>query len=281
MAGLLSNLQSFAQGASNSAAETAGLPVDAIAWALRKLGVPIPEAPMGGTDWMKQKGLMREPENKTAGLLGDMTGTMAQIVVPMKSAQIAGGLLGMADNLAKPGPGPMGKQRGAINLTSERPDYVGVHTAPMKSDATAPLHDLTKIYPDDIYSSNAARYYGHYGDARDASAIRSMQAVKGKPDELVTIYRAVPNDPKIPSVINNGDWVTLSKKYAQEHGEGALNGNYKIISEKVPAKKLFTDANSIYEFGYDQSGKALPGLLGVLGGASAVPMFLKDDISLR
>ena len=43
-------------------------------------------------------------------------------------------------------------------LESEE-EYRGSHQAPGK-DFGAPLHDLTKIYPDDIYSPLAERYYG-------------------------------------------------------------------------------------------------------------------------
>ena len=51
--------------------------------------------------------------------------------------------------------------------------------------------------------------------------------------------------------INKGDWVSLSRGYAKNHGEGALNGNYKIISKKVKASELFTNGDSFNEFGYD------------------------------
>jgi len=51
--------------------------------------------------------------------------------------------------------------------------------------------------------------------------------------------------------INKGDWVTLSKGYAKGHGESVLNGEYKIISKKVKAKDLWTNADSIHEFGYN------------------------------
>ncbi len=50
--------------------------------------------------------------------------------------------------------------------------------------------------------------------------------------------------------INEGDWVTVNRKYAKGHGESELGGNYKIISKEVRADELFTDANSIHEFGY-------------------------------
>lgn len=209
-------------------------------------------------------------------------------------------------------------QMGMAAMTSPV-SYRGQHTAPMK-DGGAPLHDLTQIYPDDIYSSRAAQYYGHYGDGdpADQMAVSLMQRARNRPDMLVTMYRAVPYEKtaaqqiaeidkqmaqymkrgdipagsylkgsdwydnalrqkdKLLSLveqqkpdalkINNGDWVTLSRAYAKEHGEGALNGKYKILSQKVPARKLFTDGNSIHEFGYDESGKITPEMLQLLAG---------------
>lgn len=53
--------------------------------------------------------------------------------------------------------------------------------------------------------------------------------------------------------INAGDWVTTVRSYAIEHGRSSLLGSYKILTKTVPAKHLFTDGNSVYEFGYDPS----------------------------
>lgn len=50
--------------------------------------------------------------------------------------------------------------------------------------------------------------------------------------------------------INSGDWVTISKIYAKDHGLHALNGKYKILTKKVKASQIFTDGNSIHEWGY-------------------------------
>jgi hypothetical protein len=191
-------------------------------------------------------------------------------------------------------------------------DYRGSHTAPDKTNG-APLHDLTGVYPDDIYSNKAARYYGDMGgDANDMVSVRLMQAYRNKPNAMVKIYRAVPDinkeiDARIkyynqlsayvdqyrfPPIkdrvasgefsdlgynkekyinklsndvsdlqakkqktigINSGDWVTLNKNYAIEHGKSSLRGKYKIVSKSVAAKTLYTDANSVHEFGYDAS----------------------------
>lgn len=130
-------------------------------------------------------------------------------------------------------------------------EYRGTHRAPGKSDSTAPLWNLSKIYPDDIYSSNAARYYGD-ASPFDNIAISIMQRYKNKPNEKITIYRAVPD---LNLNINSGDWVTTVKEYAKNHGESSLKGKYKILSKIVFARDLFTDANSIFEFGYDPQPK--------------------------
>lgn len=51
--------------------------------------------------------------------------------------------------------------------------------------------------------------------------------------------------------IEKGNWVTLSKSYAIDHGKSNLNGKYSILSKTVPSKHLYTDGNSINEWGYD------------------------------
>ena len=133
----------------------------------------------------------------------------------------------------------------------ESDDYRGSHRAPGK-DNGAPLHDLTGIYPDDIYGPKAAQYYGHYGQNHplDVESISKIQRMRNKPNQGVQIYRAVP---KGINDIRPGDWVTINKNYAREHGEGTLQGKYRIISKVTSAKNLYTDGNSIHEFGYDPS----------------------------
>lgn len=127
--------------------------------------------------------------------------------------------------------------------------YRGTHTAP-GPDFGAPLHDLTgggQMYPADVYSPKAAQFYGTGYPQADREAFDLARRVRGNPDAEVTMYRAVP---KGVSDINEGDWVSLSKQYAQTHGESVLGKDYKILSKKVKAKDLYTNADSIHEFGY-------------------------------
>jgi hypothetical protein len=147
---------------------------------------------------------------------------------------------------------------GALGSIVPKPQYGITHRPPMR-ESGAPLHDLTgggNVYPDDIYGKSAAQFYGHFGgnDPLDVQTVRMFQSYKGNPDAPVTIYRAVPKDVKAND-INPGDWVTINPAYAKAHGESALNGEYRIISKQVSAKDIFTNGDSIHEWGYDPAMK--------------------------
>ena len=202
------------------------------------------------------------------------------------------------------------------NIINENLEYAGEHSAPSKDDA--PLYDLTKYYPDDIYGNDAVKYYGdHENDAMDRTSISIIKAARNKPNYPVKIYRAVPDlnydikkklnvlydlrsyhskfgfyplknkiiydlQDKYPVgkysydeqqmhikdyinkqiytligqmndklTINNGDWVTINREYAKQHGVSHLNNKYVILTKTVKASNLFTDANSIHEWGYN------------------------------
>lgn len=105
-------LLDFLQGASNAAASNVSAPVDGLAWLLRKAGINVGDAPVGGADWMRQRGLTAEPTNKRAGLLGESVGGVAPMLVAAKAPQIAQGLLQMGENAAIPS--TMNRQAGMI-----------------------------------------------------------------------------------------------------------------------------------------------------------------------
>lgn len=134
----------------------------------------------------------------------------------------------------------------------EELDYAGSHRPPGPHYG-APLYDLTgggEVYPDDVYSPDGPRYYSHYGDSRDRAAFLVVWACHNKPNAIVTIYRAIPNQNVDRLTINKGDWVTTVKAYAKEHGESALDGKYRILSKKVRAKDVWGNGDSIFEYGY-------------------------------
>lgn len=124
----------------------------------------------------------------------------------------------------------------------------GIHS-PADPESGAPLYDLSDngIYPEDVYSAQALRYYGTGEDAMDAKALDIIRMAEGNPHKQVRVYRAVEKDGK---PIQPGDWVTTVRQYAKEHGEANLNGEYKIVSKLVSAVDLFTEGNSWLEWGY-------------------------------
>ena len=144
------------------------------------------------------------------------------------------------------------KERVDLAKAGESPglgDYRMEHSAPT-SDGGAPLHELTLLYPADVYGPGGAQLY-NFGGTEDAAMHEEMgriiNEVRGNPDAEVTIYRAVP---KNVDEINEGDWVTPVRAYAEFHGEGPMKGDYKIIESTVRAGDVFTDANSLLEWGY-------------------------------
>lgn len=142
------------------------------------------------------------------------------------------------------------RQRYRIRGYSPDIDNRMMHVAPNSKDGySARLDDLTPMYGDDIYSPDAEYYFGT-GESYDGAAIAAMQNAHNNPDALVTVYRAIPSSVQ-DYVLRNGDWVTTVEDYAREHGERTLEGAYRIIRETVPARYLYGNGDSIFEFGYD------------------------------
>lgn len=149
--------------------------------------------------------------------------------------------------------GSGGEDGGSLgtDMTQVDTSYRGSHGAPNRDDGvSSPGHDLTNTFPSDIYSSDAARRYPSGYDAIDKEAIQIIHSVHNKPNAKVMIYRAVPNKASI-EVINPGDWVAITKGYADYHGESNLNNEYKVLIKEVRAKDIWNNADSIQEWGYD------------------------------
>lgn len=89
-----------------------------------------------------------------------------------------------------------------------------------------------------------------YRNESAAAINEALSAIDKGEKPTVTIYRAVPKSLK-EGKVRNGDWVSLSESYVKVHGEHALNGNYRIMKEEVPAENLYWDGNDINEWGYD------------------------------
>jgi hypothetical protein len=184
----------------------------------------------------------------------------AEFIAELRAGNITGERAGVsagaaADNGRAAGPEGEPAEEGVARYARGVEDY-GIQHRPPGPGRGAPLHDLTgggEVYPDDIYSPQALRFYGDATSRADRESMTAIQSMRGKPDAVITMYRAVPNAEDI-SEINAGDWVTISRAYAKEHGESSLRGEYKILSKKVKARELFTNGDSINEFGYWPEG---------------------------
>jgi hypothetical protein len=170
---LIKALRDTVQSASNTVASGVSAPVDLIAAGLRKVGMPIPQAPVGGSQWMENMGLTVPVEDGIPKMAGDFLGMTVPIIAAAKAPQIAAAANRGLDNLAAPDtlntPGFRG-QRGAIVW----------HGSPHKFDA----FDASKIG-----TGEGAQAYGHglyFAESPNvakqyADELSSKIDVKGRP----------------------------------------------------------------------------------------------------
>lgn len=151
---LIKALRDTAQSASNAIASNVSGPVDLITAGLRAGGLPI-NNPVGGSQWMAERGLTREVEMGVPRIVGETLGMAGPAVVAAKAPQIAAGLNKAGANLAAPktlNSGYRG-QRGAID-----PDALGLKLNP---DGTVSLlHGTTPEAADKIVATKVMRSAG-------------------------------------------------------------------------------------------------------------------------
>lgn len=179
----------------------------------------------------------------------DVGDDAAKVLAKVDSPELAVSLKGKArEQYLKALDEVQGKANKRASNFYVKHDYKDMHTAPQRGTASSPLSNLTEqgTFPNDIYSDKAARYYGHGDKNLDSNSIKIIQSKKGKPDELVTIYRSAP---KNIEEINPGDWVSINKDYAARHGESRLGEDYNLLQKDVPASDVY-NAGDIHEFGY-------------------------------
>lgn len=121
-------------------------------------------------------------------------------------------------------------------------DYFMNHRPAGPSNGS-PMHDVSYHFPD-IETLPRNVYDDMQPGGQDS--IQQIIDTQGNPDRPVTIYRGVPKG--VDPVIRNGDWVTISRDYAVEHGNYFDESD--VLSATVPAKDLWTSGDSVNEFGY-------------------------------
>ncbi|MCK4905894.1 hypothetical protein KAS42_06635, partial [bacterium] len=122
------------------------------------------------------------------------------------------------------------------------------HKPLTEKEGWARLDNLIPAFGKDIYTENAVQYFGTGEKVFDNKTVSILQAVRDMPEKEIKIYRAIEKGE--PKSIKSGDWVTVNKEYATEHGETILDGKYEIAEKLVKVKDLTTSADSINEQGY-------------------------------
>lgn len=121
--------------------------------------------------------------------------------------------------------------------------YMGSHR-PASPEYGAPLHDVSSMMPD-FYE--LPLLYSHSTREIDGPSMRAVLKAKGNIESVIRVWRAIPKDAE--DCINAGDWVTTSGPYAQQEGE-SIPGGSRVITRRVRAGDLWTEGNSVNEWGY-------------------------------
>lgn len=108
------------------------------------------------------------------------------------------------------------------------------------------LPDAGVAFPD-VYER--PELYHHFSDSYDES-LAVLLKVRNEPEQLVTVYRAIPSG--WVRQIHTGDWVTLSRAYAEQHAmqDDDPTNDWPITSKHVRAADLTTEGNDVNEWGY-------------------------------
>ena len=137
-----------------------------------------------------------------------------------------------------------------INNLGLDTDYFMNHR-PTESGITADNlinQNVESPMPKDVYDH--PEYYFQMNEKYSKESMNAIRKVRGNPDAEITIYRATPGNK-----INIGDWITLSKTYAEQHNQSQFNGKANIIEKKVKAKDVQFAGDDINEFGYFPNNK--------------------------
>ena len=211
------------QAASNAVAGNVAGPVDILAFLLRKAGMPVPENPIGGSNWMTQKGLMAPVRQGASQVIGETAGLLGPAMMSQFGPQIARGLLSAGDNLAAPR--TLNPQTGAIVY----------HGSPHKFDK----FDSSKIgtgegaqaYGHGLYLADSPTVAAGYKETLSAR-VKDRLTIDGKvidPDSM--LGRAVEDVPRIGiqgALQKIDDNIRFNEKYAPDMAE-----MYRSIRKQV------------------------------------------------
>jgi len=149
---------------------------------------------------------------------------------------------------------PRGPHGRWVRITDEPPaEYRGSHQPNVEADDVGASAD----HLDDVVATHDVYDHpGYYtGYPHDQEMLAQLRRARGNPEATLTAYRAIPSNatPKI----NPGDWISLSRQYAVQHGEGPLGGDYQIVTQPVKAKEVWWPGDDLEEYGYKPEGAGI------------------------
>ena len=131
-------------------------------------------------------------------------------------------------------------------MMAHRPTQSGIYADDLLAEGVDGM-----AYPKDVYDK-PQHYTGSYGDnAVLNETMAQLNAVRGNPNGEVTIYRATPGN-----TINDGDWITLSKTYADIHNNSHLGGKGNVLEQRVNVRDIQPAMDDLAEWGYFPQKKA-------------------------
>ena len=133
------------------------------------------------------------------------------------------------------------KQQAQDYMMAHRPTQTGIYADNLLAEGTDGM-----VYPKDVYD-NPQYYTFMYGETPDVlnETMAQLNAVRNNPNGEITIYRATPGN-----TINDGDWITLSKTYADLHNQQQLGGKGNVLSQKVNVRDVQPSLDDLAEWGY-------------------------------
>ena len=115
----------------------------------------------------------------------------------------------------------------------------GMQHRPSESGSGFDITD-SEAMPKDFYDNPQQYIFGN--EEASQESIKAILKIHNKPNADVVVYRATPKNE-----LNDGDWISLSKKYAE--GESLAEG-VKVHNFTVKAKDIQFAGDDINEFGY-------------------------------
>lgn len=145
------------------------------------------------------------------------------------------------------------------NLNADQFDYRMSHrpAGPGGEDGGSAFWDADSVMPD-VSGPNGPQYYDNhavapgkripYHESISHESFEQIRASKGNPDAQVRIYRAVP---KVEYGIQPGDWVSSSRRYAENHGkqENAAD-DWPVVESLASARELWGHGDDVNEWGW-------------------------------